>query len=84
MKKKTMSLIQKIQVVPLGCLFWGLSLDHSFLVFTATHSIFTVKFSPNFDFRNMISTYSKDFPWKKMPQSLPDCEQRKFLVARLQ
>jgi hypothetical protein len=79
-----MALVQKIQVLPLGCLFWGLFLDHSFLVFKATHSIFTVKFSPNFDFRNMISTYSKDFPWKKMPQSLPDCEQRKFLVARLQ
>jgi len=40
MKKKTMSLIQKIQVVPLGCLFWGLFLDHSFLVFTATHTEF--------------------------------------------
>jgi hypothetical protein len=84
MKKKNHSLVQKTQVLPLGCLFWGLFLDHSFLVFTATHSIFTVKFLPNFDFRNMISTYSKDLPWKKMAQSLPDFEQRKFLVARLQ
>jgi len=79
-----MALIQKFQVLPLGCLFWGLFLDHSFLVFKATHSIFTVKLSPNFGFKNMTSTYSKDFPWKKTAQSLPDCEQRKFLDARLQ
>jgi hypothetical protein len=24
--------------------------------------------SPNFDLKNLISTYSKDFPWKKMAQ----------------
>jgi hypothetical protein len=23
---------------------------------------------PNFDLRNMISTYAKDFPWKKWPK----------------
>jgi len=79
-----MALSQKIQVLPLGCLFWGLFLDHSFLVFKATHSMFTVKLSPNFGFKNIIPTYSKDFPWKKMAQSLPDYEQSKFLVARLQ
>jgi hypothetical protein len=27
------------------------------------------KISPNFDLKNMISIYEKDFPWKKMDQN---------------
>jgi hypothetical protein len=29
---------------------------------------FTGEFSPNFDLKNMISTYTNDFSWKKMTQ----------------
>jgi hypothetical protein len=29
---------------------------------------FTGEFSPNFDLKNMISTYTNDFSWKKMAQ----------------
>jgi hypothetical protein len=28
------------------------------------------EFSPNFDLKNMISTYTKDFSWKKLTQIL--------------
>ncbi len=30
--------------------------------------IFIAKFPPNFDFKNMILTYAKDFSWKKSPK----------------
>jgi len=33
-----------------------------------THCFFWGEISSNFDFKNMISTYSKDFPWKKWPK----------------
>jgi hypothetical protein len=33
------------------------------------HSVsLTDEFSPNFDLKNMISTYIKDFSWQKMPK----------------
>jgi hypothetical protein len=38
--------------------------------------LFTGVFSPNFDLKNMISTYTKDFLWeKKNPPNSPDFEE---------
>jgi hypothetical protein len=34
--------------------------------------------SQTFDLKNMISTYSKDFPWKKNGQNLPDLLKKRF------
>ncbi len=33
--------------------------------------------SPNFDLRNMISTYTKEFPWKKYGPNSPDFREKK-------
>jgi hypothetical protein len=38
---------------------------------------FTGEFSPNFDLKNMISPYTKDFSWKKNPNS-PDFKEYFF------
>jgi hypothetical protein len=33
---------------------------------------FNGKFLPNFELKNMISTYTKDFSWEKNGPNLPD------------
>jgi hypothetical protein len=42
----------------------------------------TGDFSPNFDLKNMISTYTKDFSWKTKEPNLPDFEDFFFQIAR--
>jgi len=34
----------------------------------SSNVFFSAEFSPNFNLKNMISTYIKDFSWKKMIQ----------------
>jgi hypothetical protein len=43
--------------------------------------LFTGEFSPNFDLKNMISTYTKDLSWKKNDLNSPDFRE-KFQIAR--
>ncbi len=40
---------------------------------------FTGEFSPNFDLKNMISTYPQDFAWKKYNTNSPDFQEFFFL-----
>jgi len=40
------------------------------------------EFSPNFDLKNMISTYTKDFSWKNLTQILQILK-RKFLKTQI-
>jgi hypothetical protein len=43
----------------------------------------TGEFSPNFDLKIMISSYTKDFSWEKNGPTLPDFEFKKFQIARV-
>jgi hypothetical protein len=40
------------------------------------------KISQNFDVKNMISSYKKDFPWKKNGPNLPHFTEFLFQIAR--
>jgi hypothetical protein len=45
-----------------------LSIELHFQIYLASSVCFFGKISPNFDLKNMISTYTEDFPWKKWPK----------------
>jgi hypothetical protein len=44
---------------------------------------FTGKFSPNFNVKNMISTYTKDFSWEKSGPNSPNFKLKKFQIAKV-
>jgi hypothetical protein len=52
-----------------------------FIMFRTSVS-FNGKFLPNFELKNMISTYTKDFSWEKTGPNLPDLNLWKFQIAR--
>jgi len=44
---------------------------------------FTGEFLPNFDLNNKVSTYAKDFSWKKRKTQIRQIfEKKKFQIAR--
>jgi hypothetical protein len=45
------------------------------------HSFFSSEVSPNFDLKNMISTFTKDLPWEKNGPNSPDFEGFFFHLA---